>query len=289
MLDNLRSMAVFASVVRHGSFSGAAKELGITTSAVSQQIRSLETDLGVSLLHRSTRKLSLSEAGESLYNAAVQMVKAAEQGRDSVIQLKDEISGSLRIATTPILTRTYLLPALEEWLSEHENLSLNLISRGDQIDMIEDRIDLALTLAENNQGVALTQVKQVLVASPNYLATREPVDSPKNLTAYDLILCSEKSSETFEFRKNGEKTNVRINSRLYSNNGDIALNLAIEGHGILKTNELVASELLKEGKLVQVLADYELPPLIVSAVTTSKEQTPVKAQKCLEALQSYFK
>lgn len=288
MLDNLRSMAVFASVVRHGSFSGAAKELGITTSAVSQQIRSLETDLGVSLLHRSTRKLSLSEAGESLYAAAVQMVKAAELGRDSVIQLKDEISGSLRIATTPELTKTYLLPALASWLEEHDNLSLNLISRGDQADMIEDRIDLALVIADTNQGTALTTVKQILVASPEYLKAHESITSPKALTNHQIVLCSDKSSETFELRKDGEKTNVRVHSRLYSNDYNTALYLAQAGYGILKTNELVAKQLLDEGKLVAILPEYTLPALTVSAVTASKEQTPVKAQKCLEALQAYF-
>lgn len=288
MLDNLRSMAVFASVVRHGSFSGAAKELGITTSAVSQQIRSLEHDLGVSLLHRSTRKLSLSEAGESLYHAAVAMVKSAEQGRDSVIQLKDEISGSLRIATTPKLTQAYLLPALAEWLEEHENLSLNLISRGDQGDMIEDRIDLALTLSEQNQGVALTQVKQILVASPEYLKAHDAVTDPKALANQAVVLCGDKPNENLELRKNGEKQSVRVSSRLYSNDADIALDLAVRGYGILKTNELDAKELLDAGKLVRVLGDYELPSLVVSAVTASKEQTPVKAQKCLEALQAFF-
>ncbi|OOS24561.1 LysR family transcriptional regulator [Moraxella pluranimalium] len=289
MLDNLRSMAVFASVVRHGSFSGAAKELGITTSAVSQQIRSLETDLGVSLLHRSTRKLSLSEAGESLYNAAVQMVKAAEQGRDSVIQLKDEISGSLRIATTPELAKNYLLPALSSWLAEHDNLTLNLISRGDHADMIEDRIDLALVLSEGNQGLALASVKQVLVAAPSYLAGRDAIETPKGLTQHDVVLCSEKSTENLEFRKNGEKTNVRISSRLYSNNANIALNLAREGYGILKTNEVMAKDLIASGELVVVLPEYDLPALTISAVTASKEQTPVKAQKCLEVLEAYFK
>lgn len=288
MLDNLRSMAVFASVVRHGSFSGAAKELGITTSAVSQQIRSLETDLGVSLLHRSTRKLSLSEAGESLYNAAVQMVKAAEQGRDSVIQLKDEISGSLRIATTPELAKNYLLPALSSWLAEHDNLTLNLISRGDHADMIEDRIDLALVLSEGNQGLALASVKQVLVAAPSYLAGRDAIETPKGLTQHDVVLCSEKSTENLEFRKNGEKTNVRISSRLYSNNANIALNLAREGYGILKTNEVMAKDLIASGELVVVLPEYDLPALTISAVTASKEQTPVKAQKCLEVLEAYF-
>ncbi|UXZ04882.1 LysR family transcriptional regulator [Moraxella nasicaprae] len=289
MLDNLRSMAVFASVVRHGSFSGAAKELGITTSAVSQQIRSLETDLGVSLLHRSTRKLSLSEAGESLYAAALQMVKAAEQGRDSVIHLKDEISGSLRIATTPELTKAYLLPALSTWLAEHENLTLNLISRGNQADMIEDRIDVALIMSENNQGTTLTTIKQVLVASPEYLNSHEKIETPKQLSNHQIVLASEKSSESLEFRKNGEKTSVRVHSRLYSNDYNTALYLASAGYGVLKTNELVAKELLASGKLQVVLPEYELPVLRISAVTANKEQMTAKAQKCVEALQDYFK
>ena len=124
--------------------------------------------MGVSLLHRSTRKLSLTEAGESLYSSATQMVKAAEQGRDSVIQLKDELSGSLRIATTPELAKAYLLPALSDWLVEHDNLSLNIISR-DNLDMIEDRVDVALLLSEQAQGIALKTVEQMLIASPEYI------------------------------------------------------------------------------------------------------------------------
>lgn len=288
MLDNLRGMAVFASVVRHGSFSGAAKELGITTSAVSQQIRSLETDLGVSLLHRSTRKLSLTEAGESLYNAATQMVKAAEQGRDSVIQLKDELSGSLRIATMPELAKAYLLPALADWLVEHDNLSLNIISR-DNLDMIEDRVDVALLLSENSQGIALKSVEQFLVASPKYLKTHGDVENPKALSSHTVILCGEKPTENIEFRDNNGKQTIRINSRLITNNHAIALNLAAEGYGITKTNEVDAKALLESGKLVKVLPSHKLPSLTLSAVTISKEQTPVKAQKCIEVLEAYFK
>lgn len=288
MLDNLRGMAVFASVVRHGSFSGAAKELGITTSAVSQQIRSLETDLGVSLLHRSTRKLSLTEAGESLYNAATSMVKAAEQGRDSVIQLKDELSGSLRIATMPELAKAYLLPALADWLVEHDNLSLNIISR-DNLDMIEDRVDVALLLSEQGQGTAFKTVEQFLVASPEYLKKHGDIENPKALSTQTVILCGEKPTENIEFRDDNGKQTVRINSRLITNNHAIALNLAAEGYGITKTNEVDAKALLDTGKLVKVLPAYKLPSLTLSAITISKEQMSVKAQKCIEVLEAYFK
>lgn len=288
MLDNLRGMAVFASVVRHGSFSGAAKELGITTSAVSQQIRSLELDLGVALLHRSTRKLSLSEAGESLYTAALQMVKAVEQGRDSVSQLKDEIAGSLRIATSPEIAREYLISALSTWLDEHENLSLNLIARGEEIDMIEDRIDLAVVLEENPQGVTLTKVKQLLLASPSYLDVHDAIGAPKDLSSHVFITHGDKQNENLEFQKGEDKFSIRVSSRLMSNNQAIALDLAAAGYGIVKSSELNAKALIESGKLVPVLADYQLPTLTLGASTVAKEQMPTKAKKCLEMLIAYF-
>lgn len=288
MLDNLRGMAVFASVVRHGSFSGAAKELGITTSAVSQQIRSLELDLGVALLHRSTRKLSLSEAGESLYTAALQMVKAVEQGRDSVSQLKDEIAGSLRIATSPEIAREYLISALSTWLDEHENLSLNLIARGEDLDMIEDRIDLAVVLEENPQGVTLTKVKQLLLASPSYLDVHDAIGAPKDLSSHVFITHGDKQNENLEFQKGEDKFSIRVSSRLMSNNQAIALDLAAAGYGIVKSSELNAKALIESGKLVPVLADYQLPTLTLGASTVAKEQMPTKAKKCLEMLIAYF-
>lgn len=288
MLDNLRGMAVFASVVRHGSFSGAAKELGITTSAVSQQIRSLELDLGVALLHRSTRKLSLSEAGESLYTAALQMIKAVEQGRDSVSQLKDEIAGSLRIATSPEIAREYLISALSTWLDEHENLSLNLIARGEDLDMIEDRIDLAVVLEENPQGVTLTKVKQLLLASPSYLDVHDAIGAPKDLSSHVFITHGDKQNENLEFQKGEDKFSIRVSSRLMSNNQAIALDLAAAGYGIVKSSELNAKALIESGKLVPVLADYQLPTLTLGASTVAKEQMPTKAKKCLEMLIAYF-
>lgn len=287
MLDNLRGMAMFASVVRHGSFGGAAKELGITTSAISQQIRSLEMDLGVTLLHRSTRKLSLSEAGESLYLSALQMVKAAEQGRDSISQLKDEIAGSLRIATSPNLARKYLIPALMTWLNEHENLSLNLVVRSHGLDMIEDRIDLALVLEENPQGTTLLKMSQLLLAAPSYLDNHSAIIVPKDLSTHAFISHNDKQNENLEFRKGDDKFNIRVSSRLISNNQSIALDLAVAGAGIVKASQLDAQSFIDSGELVPVLADYQLPSLMLNVVV-AKEQMPKKAKKCLEILMAHF-
>ena len=178
MLDNLRGMAVFASVVRHGSFSGAAKELGITTSAVSQQIRSLENDMGVVLLHRSTRKLSLTEAGTSFYESAKDVVAAAEQGRIRVNQLRDELAGNLRIATTPELGVNHILPALSTWISAHDDLTIHFEADNQYVDLIEERIDIALRMSPNLNDSSLsafplTEIRQLLVASPHFLLQNE--------------------------------------------------------------------------------------------------------------------
>ncbi len=192
MLDNLRGMAVFASVVRHGSFSGAAKELGITTSAVSQQIRSLENDLGVVLLHRSTRKLSLTEAGASFYESAKDVVAAAEQGRIRVNQLRDELAGNLRIATTPEIAVNHLLPALSSWMAAHDDLTIHFEADNQYVDLIEERIDIALrmTPAQNDTSVSmtpLTEVRQLLVASPDYLRQSGKITDPKALSELQII------------------------------------------------------------------------------------------------------
>ncbi|MDO4441196.1 MAG: LysR substrate-binding domain-containing protein [Moraxella sp.] len=288
MLDNLRGMAIFASVVRHGSFSGAAKELGITTSAVSQQIRTLEMDLGVTLMHRSTRKLSLSEAGESLYHAALQMMKAAEQGKENVLHLKDEISGSLRIATSPDIASNYLIPALNSWLRTHENLALNIICRGDELDMIEDRIDFALLLEENPQGISLTKVKQLLLASPSYLEKHPTISVPKDLSTHAFIANDERPQDNLEFQKAHDKFSIKVASRLISNDQTIALELASSGYGIVKASELDAKPFILSGKLTPVLTEYTLPMLTLSAVVVSKEQLPIKAKRCLEILLDYF-
>lgn len=147
MLDQLRAMGVFACVVEKSSFSGAARELGITTSAVSQQIRSLENEMEVILLHRSTRKLSLTEAGQAFFHSCREMLAAAERGKVRINELRDELVGDLRIATTPEIGAMHLVPALSHWISAHRGLSVHFEAENKYIDLIEGRIDIAVRMS----------------------------------------------------------------------------------------------------------------------------------------------
>jgi len=296
MLDNLRGMAVFASVVGHGSFSGSARELGITTSAVSQQIRSLENDLGVVLLHRSTRKLSLTEAGESFYEAAKDVVSAAEQGRIKVNQLRDELAGSLRVSTTPELGVNHILPALSTWMAAHDDLSVTYLADNHYIDMIDERIDIAIRMSPsiNDSSLSnhpLTDVRQLLVASPQYLRQHDKLNTPKDLTEHQLI-CIEIMKDANQIdmiqTETGKKTRVKMNSRIYTNNVFMATTLAKEGHGLVRMLEMDVKKELESGELVEVLTGYQLPSFVLYAVTLNRDQQPAKIIRCLEVLKKYF-
>lgn len=296
MLDNLRGMAVFASVVNHGSFSGAARQLGITTSAVSQQIRSLEKDLGVVLLHRSTRKLSLTEAGASFYEAAKDVVSAADQGRIKVNQLRDELAGSLRIATTPELGVNHILPALSSWMAAHDDLSLYFLADNRYIDMIDERADIAVRMSPNIKDSSVTnyplaEVKQVLVASPQYLRLHEKITKPKDLSSHQLISIDlMKDPNTLELTniETSKKTKVRVESRIQTNNVFLGVTLAKSGHGLIRVMSLDIQKELESGDLVEVLPAYSLPPFVLYAVTVEREQQPAKITRCLEVLKKYF-
>lgn len=296
MLDNLRGMAVFASVVGHGSFSGSARELGITTSAVSQQIRSLENELGVVLLHRSTRKLSLTEAGESFYEAAKDVVSAAEQGRIKVNQLRDELAGSLRIATTPELGVNHILPALSTWMAAHDDLSITYFADNHYIDMIDERIDVAIRMSPsiNDANLSchpLTDVRQLLVASPQYLRQHSKIESPKDLSSHQLI-CIDimKDANQIELTQTetGKKSRLKMDTRIHTNNVFMATTLAKEGHGLVRMMEMDIRRELENGDLVEVLTGYQLPSFVLYAVTLNREQQPAKITRCLEVLKKYF-
>ena len=296
MIDNLRGMAVFASVVGHGSFSGSARELGITTSAVSQQIRALENELGVVLLHRSTRKLSLTEAGESFYGAARDVVSAAEQGRIKVNQLRDELAGSLRIATTPELGVNHILPALSTWMAAHDDLSITYFADNHYIDLIDERIDIAIRMSPsiNDSTLSshpLTDVRQLLVASPQYLRQNNKIEVPKDLVDHQLIcidIMKDPNQVELTQTETGKKTRTKMASRIHTNNVFMATTLAKEGHGLVRMMEMDIKKELENGDLVEVLTGYQLSSFVLYAVTLSREQQPAKITRCLEVLKKYF-
>ena len=296
MLDNLRSMAVFAGVVERGSFSAAARDLGITTSAVSQQVRSLEQDMGVVLLHRSTRKLSLTEAGHAFFQSCQEMVQAAQRGRIRINELRDELIGDLRIATTPELGANHIVPALSSWMAAHPALQIHFEADNRYIDLIDERIDIAIrmSLALSDSGLMarpMLKVDQVLCASPAYLRQNTPLTHPDDLSMHRLVaisLMKDVQNLSFKHTKTAEQVQVHIPSRIYTNNVFLMKSLCLSGHGLARLLYLDVQQELACGELVEVLPMWRLPDYTLYALTLRREQQPLKIVRCLEALTHYF-
>ncbi|AMX20270.1 HTH-type transcriptional regulator DmlR [Acinetobacter pittii] len=296
MLDQLRAMGVFACVVEKSSFSGAARELGITTSAVSQQIRSLEHEMDVILLHRSTRKLSLTEAGQAFFSSCQEMLAAAERGKIRINELRDDLIGDLRIATTPDLAVQHIIPALSHWMSAHRGLSVHFEVGHRYIDLIEERIDIAVRMSstpveESSSVIPMAFVDQILVASPSYLNQSSPIVHPNDLRDHELLsinVMNDARHFNFQHVKTGETLNIEMQSRLQSNNLQIAKALCQQGHGIARILYLDVQKELKNGSLIELMPDWKLPTFTLYAEVAKHDQQPMKIQRCVEALKQYF-
>lgn len=296
MLDQLRAMGVFACVVEKNSFSGAARELGITTSAVSQQVRSLEQDMEVVLLHRSTRKLSLTEAGQAFFHSCQEMLSAAERGKIRINELRDDLIGELRIASTPELCANHVIPALSHWMSAHRGLSVHLEADNQYIDLIDGRIDIALRMSakiddQHFHAVPLAHVEQVLVAAPSFINQSALISRPEDLVSYDLLAMNIMKNHhqlAFQHRATGETVQVEMDSRFSTNNILVAKSMCLQAHGIARILYLDIQKDLVSGSLVEVLPEWKLPAFTLYAVVSKREQQPTKIHRCLDALKQYF-
>ena len=296
MLDQLRAMGVFACVVEKNSFSGAARELGITTSAVSQQIRSLEQDMEVILLNRSTRKLSLTEAGQAFFYSCQEMLSAAERGKVRINELRDDLVGELRIASTAELCATHVVPALSHWMSAHRGLTINFETSDQELDLVDGRIDIALRLDQNLENnhltvIPLIQIEQILVAAPSYINQSALISQPDDLKNHDVLPSSpQKGQQSIQFQhiNSAEKLSVELNNRFNTNSSLVAKAMCLQGNGITKISYLDVQKDLKDGALVEVLPEWKLAPVTLYAVLPKSDQHATKVLRCVETLKQYF-
>lgn len=191
-MDRYRRMAMLAAVVENGSIRRSARELGLTPSAVSQQIRRLEQETGVTLLRRTTRRLALTEAGEAFYEGCAAMVAAARSAHDRLAALQESPVGELRISAPAGFAANHLVTALAPFLVAHPAIALRLVVTDEPIDIIRERIDLAIKISRPLPSSSLVRRHLadwplVLCASPSYLARRGTPDVPQDLAQHDFL------------------------------------------------------------------------------------------------------
>ena len=293
-MDRYRRMAILATVVEHGSIRRAARELRLTPSAVSQQIRRLEEETGVTLLRRSTRRLTVTEAGEAFYEGCAAMVAAAKSAHESLTALQESPIGELSISAPAGFAATHLIEAIAPLLTAHPALSLRVVVTDDGVDVIGDRIDVAITIGTPLTGSTLVRRHLadwplVLCASPRYLLHRGTPASPLDLAQHDLLALPRWHHGTDVMTgPEGRQHRVDVAPRVLSNNQVAIRDLTLAGMGL---SFHVAPEVavhLATGQLVRVLPDWSLPPVSVAALMPSRNRQPPKVRVAIDALHAHL-
>jgi DNA-binding transcriptional LysR family regulator len=292
-MEELRRMAVFAAVVEQRSMSAAARLLAMSTSAVSQQVRQLERASGVTLLHRSTRKLTLTAAGEQFYEGCAAMVAAARRAQQQLAQSRDSPSGELRLSA-PVGFARHVAPALGGMLGAHPALTLTLLVDDARIDLIESRIDLAVRfgrLPDSSWAARrLCSFEWLLCASPLWLAAHGTPQRPEDLLTPDWLGFARDGRE-LHLELSGpqrESRILRIEARITSNNQFSIQQMCVAGLGLARLARVDVADDLEQGRLVVLLPEWRLAPIDVWAVTPQRDAQPAKVRVAVEALQAYL-
>ena len=291
--DQLKRMAVFAEVVAAGSLSAAARHLDMTPSAVSQHLRQLEAALGLALLHRSTRKLTLTEAGARYIEGCTAMVAAARAADQALVRHRDEPEGELRIAA-PMGLGGLLAQALAP-LRSHPRLTLRLLLDDTVIDLIEERVDIALrvgTLPDSSLVARkLGQMDAQLCAAPSYLAERGWPQAPQDLATHDWLGGRPSTGGTEDLVLNnaaGVQEVVHVSSRAQATQVTALHALCVAGWGISVVVSDDDRRALADGRLLPVLPDWHLPVMPVFAITPRRGEQPAKVRHALALLATHF-
>lgn len=293
--SELSTLLVFARVVDAGGFSAAAAELGLSKSAVSKQIARLEDRLGTRLLNRTTRTLSLTEAGTAFYERCLDVAAAAQAAEATVQHLAAAPRGELRINAPMSFGVRHIAPAVPDFLERYPELSVDLVLNDRMVDLVEEGFDVGVRIGAMTDSslVArrLAPARRVLCAAPAYLARAGRPRTPEALRGHDCVGYSYLSSGThWRFRHSslGERR-VRVGGRLKGNNGDALLAAVVGGAGLALSPTFIVCDELRSGALEAVLTDWQiLPEIEVSAVFPASRNLPLKVRVFVDFLAERF-
>ena len=292
-MEGFGAIPVFVAVVENGGFSAAARTLGISKSAVSKRINQLEAHLGVRLLHRTTRKLSLTEAGERYFEHAAQALTAAGQAENAVTELQGEPQGHLTISAPMSFGRLHVAPLIPKFLKRCPKLQIDLVLDDRKVDLVAGGFDVAIRAgnlpASTLIARKLAPVRQVLCASPDYIDRYDRPGTPAELSGHNCVLYSY-SSDADEWTLIGESgpETVTVSGSYQVNNSEALLEALREGIGIGRLPTFVAGPDLKTGRLVKLFESYRLPDFTIYAVFPERQYLPAKVRAFLDFAIEYF-
>lgn len=288
-MNEIAAIPIFVKVAEAGGFASAARQLGLTNSAVSKRISNLEAHLGTQLFHRTTRSISLTEAGEVYLAHAVQALGSAREAEDAVTALQGKPVGQLRVCAPVSFGILHIAPLMAGFLQNHPGITLDLVMDDRVVDLVDSGFDMAIRAGklEDSSLISrrLTDVRSVIVASPNYLKAHEPIELPEDLLQHNCLryTYSRDPMEWVFYGPLGEKK-VKTKGSLSINNSQALCTALVEGLGVGRLPTFIASPHIKSGRLKTLLSDYALPEQALFAVFPERRHIPAKVRAFTEYL-----
>lgn len=290
-MNNLGDLEVFARMVSAGSMSAAGRELGLSPAVVSKRLRRLEDRLGTRLMNRTTRQISLTEAGQGFYERVVAILAGLEDAEAFVSRRSNTAKGTLKISAPTSFGRMHIAPHLETFFEQNADIQINLNLHDDMTDIVGEGYDLAIRIAElkDSSLVAkkLAPVRRILCATPEYLAKNGTPASLADLEHHTCI--ANHNSDTWKLENDDEILHFRPSGPIQTNSSEVVREAVLSGTGIALRSTWDIGENINSGQLQQVLPQFESSHLVaIHAIYASKTFLPLKVRLFIDYLAELY-
>ncbi|HEY4134152.1 MAG TPA: LysR family transcriptional regulator [Alphaproteobacteria bacterium] len=292
-MDNVNDIIVFVKVVERQSFTAAARDLKLSTSAVSRHITQLEESLGVQLIRRSTRRMAVTEIGEGFYHQCAKTILELERARNNVIGYNDELKGLLRVHATLGVGQRLVAPAVTAFLEKYTELKVDLKISAHPVNLLENGLDVVIRSAGGPDGSLdcreLGPVRYSICAAPGFLARGVPAH-PRDLAKFNcLIHAGQPSPYEWTFQDGAETYAVTVDGSLRTNNG-VALHEAAKGGlGIAQLPDYAAWDDVRDGSLVELFSDVAGWGRSIKAFYPHSPRLPAKLSVFLDFIEDFMR
>ncbi|MBY5354321.1 LysR family transcriptional regulator [Rhizobium leguminosarum] len=292
-MDRLTSLTVFGRVVECGGFSAAARRLNMSVTMVGNHVQSLEDRLGVRLLNRTTRKVSLTETGKYYYERSSQILAELDEADRTAGALSTTPRGTLKVYTSSAIVR-FLLPVVSEFMELYPSIALDFSVGERMVDMIEDGYDLVMrTVPPPDSSLVarkLTPWRHMLVCSPAYFETHPMPKAPAEVADHNCLQYAYYPyGDEWRFEDGeGNKESVKISGNVVSNSAEMLRFLTLTGRGIFLAPSFVVFDDIAEGRLVKIMPDYRPVEFNINAVYPNRSHLPTKVRLFIDLLAERF-
>jgi DNA-binding transcriptional LysR family regulator len=293
-MDKFESIRAFTQVVISGGFAAAARDMGLSRSAVNKLVIALENELGVQLLHRSTRVVTPTETGLAFHERCLEILASLEEAERAITQLHEEPRGRLRVNAPMSFGTMHLAPALADFLVHYPELQVQLTLNDRFIDPLEEGFDVTVRIAKPQTSASLivhplVSAQRVLCAAPSYLETQGIPAHPNELLHHSCLHYGQLAVEDrwLLIGADGDHT-ISVTGVLCSNNGEVLREAAVRGLGITLLPRFIVEPELQQGSLQIVLPDYHAPELCVYVMYPVNRHLSTKIRLLVDFLQGQF-